>query len=59
MVIGDGTRYGLTGLEIDKKSWTPKTELVIRLLINAQETGLQISDSDFTMLENEARHKMQ
>lgn len=58
MKIGDGTRYGVMGLEIDHKSWETKQDLVVKLLTNAQETGLQISPLQFNTLENEARHHM-
>lgn len=56
--VGDGTKWWLLGLEIDNKSWLPKEDLVIQLLINAQKTGLKISPLVFSYLETEARKYM-
>jgi len=56
--VGNGIKYGLLGLEIDKDSWLPKKDLVIQLLIDAQQTWCDISPLEFSRLEKEARKYM-
>lgn len=56
--VGDGIKYGLLGLEIDRDSWLSKPDLVIQLLIKSQQSWRSISPLEFNRLEKKAREFM-
>lgn len=53
--IGDGTKYGRDGLEVDRDCKIPREDIVIQLLRNAQKADLEIASEEFDRIEKDNR----